>query len=364
MGADEEFVQRILDRRPHPSGEGFVYKVRWRGKPSSEDSWLTLEDLANCHDLVRAYNTTVDPLVSAPSVLPLEPLPGEVLKPTPPDPKTTFRRHPNRQGVTAGDVEGQDIEPADAQPPLQAPILDALLEPAISEGTDTFTMKDVLQVRPKGAGHEVEMSWENTWVPLDLLSPAACDRVRAFALEHHPDVTIPLGAGSASGHNDVSKVLAVRTGPSGPEAHVAWEPAWWLYSNLPSKSKAEAKAVITSMLDKMHQHNSDSTHAVTTDDNTDLPASRIQACARGMLDRMMFRSAQGVTSGPVCLAPSTFNRRGDPRAVGQADAGYLAYLYYLSQDDERRAWTADDDLTAAERRRCRTLLKELGLPVV
>jgi hypothetical protein len=80
------------------------------------------------------------------------------------------------------------------------------------------------------------------------------------------------------------------------------------------------------------------------DDMAAIAARRIQRAYRQQLHTQL----------RTWFAPSTYNRNDDPRAVLFTDDHYLFRF-----GDQ---WLTDIRLTSAQRRRCRSMIKDLGLP--
>ena len=140
-----------------------------------------------------------------------------------------------------------------------------------------------------------------------------------------------------------------------PEAQVAWEPDWMLFSRLPEALRDDARHLIRRLTIQ------DTTPAVDaepptapladmlpSDARSEAAASRIQATVRQHLARIP----------PTWGAPSSFNRPDDPTAVRKVDDKYL----FRVKRDGLYTFITGEELTAAERRRCRQMLRELNLP--
>ena len=341
-------MQRIIGRRVHPDGEGHQYKVRWRAMQPKDDSWLSLEELANCHDLVREYNTHVDPLPDPPPPPERVPLFSETPLPPPPNAnKPSFRPRPVHDHPA-------DTQPADqhATPPpppaTDASQVDPVLQPAIDADSVSFRASGVDAVRPKGNGHQALVRWHNTWAPVSMLEP----RRRAEVLQLLHDQGVPAAPPLDSTYPDaqqvyttVDEIVSVRIGPHMPEAYVRWQPEWLTFSSLTPLLRAEAH----SLLAASPPAEQTAIAPPATELSSHTPASTIQRAFRRYLAGRRF-----------WLAPASFNRPGDPRAIRADDTGY----HFRFDADSAHAWLAEAALTMAQRRRCKALLVHLHLPAM
>ena len=135
-----------------------------------------------------------------------------------------------------------------------------------------------------------------------------------------------------------------------PEAYVKWQPEWLPFSSLTPLLRAEARSLIpTSTALPAVDEQPASISASTTESSDRDAASTIQRAFRRFL-----------ASRCLWLAPASFNRPSDPRAVRIADTEYQ----FRFDADGVSAWLADAALTLAQRRRCKVLLSQLALPSV
>ena len=356
---DEEFVQRIVGRKPHSAGDGFLYKVRWRGSTPKEDSWLTLEQLANCHDLVREYNRNINPLSEPPTAPPLEPIVAE----SPVEPSEAargrkhFRTHVHRED--AGPPSVEEVPTDDHPTPTTTSTPDSSLVPVTTLDPDApFVIDDVLEARRKGAGHEILVQWCNTWTPANMLTARWQQEVRARLAREQPSLTIPDDSSMPQmkhTYDTVSEILHVRMGLDMPEAQVAWEPEWMLFSKLPEALRDDARQLITRLSLK------DTAEPVEPPPSTlvspsgwpsdrvaaDAAATHIQAAVRALLARIP----------PTWNAPPSFNRPDDPTAARRMGDDF----HFRVKRDGLFVYCSEVQLSAAERRRSRQMLRELGL---
>jgi len=242
LDVDDEYVQSIVGRKSHPGGEGYLYKVRWRGQDRREDSWLSLEELANCHDMIREYNTIVNPLPNPPPALAREPTFAETPLPTPtPDRHSHFRQHPDRsrpeQRNTDSESGSEVVQPATADP---------LIDPAISPSALVFKADRVLDVRARGGGHQAKMAWvDSPWLSVAVLAPRWQTVVIQTLQEQRPDLThLESRYPGPCTWDEVASVLEVRMGPSVPEARVAWLPSWVPLHSVGNEHKQAAERLI------------------------------------------------------------------------------------------------------------------------
>ena len=338
---NEYYIQRIVGRRVSPQGEGYEYKVRWRAGKPKDDSWLSLEELANCHDLVREYNVHVNPLHDPPPAPAVEASINDTPLPPGPSPhKPTFRSHPVREAVNV--PAEQTVE----QSADSAAREDHVLQPAVAADSLVFQAKGVLEVRRKGRGHEALIQWHNTWVPLNAIESthhtAAIERLRG--LYDSSELPSPSTIAPATHvHADVASVIDVRLGPNRrPEAYVEWLPAWQAFSSLTAALRDDARQMLVAT---SGGNDSSTANRALTEHNA---AALIQRAWR----------QQHAAQHNTWFAPASFNRPDDPLAVRRADTGYL----FLYKDDDMPLWMSDDALTSAQRRCCRALLKALALP--
>ena len=353
LAEDEQFIQRIVGRRLQPDGEGYQYKVRWRGKQAHEDSWLSLEELANCHDLVREYNVNVDPLPTPPPAPAREPLLSGTT-PTPPlhVNKPSFRPRPLRDQPGDSQADSQQPPPP-SQPATDPSQADHVLQPAIDADLTSFRASGVSDVRPKGHGYQALVHWHNTWAPISMLEP----RRRVEVLQRLQDQGEPAAPPLSSTYADapqiyttVAAITGVRLGSQMPEAYVQWQPEWLAFSQLTPLLRSEARSLIPAPVAlPVVDEQPASTSTPTTESSDRDAASTIQRAFRRLL-----------ASRRLWLAPASFNRPGDPRAVRIADTEYQ----FRFDADGVTSWLTDATLSMAQRRRCKALLSQLALPAM
>ena len=199
---DEYFVHRILARRPDTTG-GYQYKVRWRGYGPSEDRWLDLEELANCYEMVQAFNSQTDPLPNPPPAPTLEDSlddqPAEALSRSP---RTRyFRVRPEGDEAApasaAPDSELEEENGADtpnSHPSTSSPNIAA--DGTIAQGL--YVISDILDVqRPglpprlnvlvqaEGVDLSTGLPWPPEWIPISRLSADLRRQARQMELERY-----------------------------------------------------------------------------------------------------------------------------------------------------------------------------------
>ena len=359
LADDEYFVQRIIGRRSHPDGEGFQYKVRWRGLEPKEDSWLSLEELAYCHDLVREYNLHVDPLPDPPPAPERERLIHETeLPPQPSAQGPTFRSRPIRDAAPA--VQTDRAQPSQ---PLQAredrdrlrSQADAALEPAIDPDTASFQLAGIVEVRKKGRGHEALVCFHNTWVTINILDDKRQREVLDRLRERGIQSAGPPYPQARKTYSDVAEIIEVRAGPHMPEAYVRWSPEWTTLSNLTQAARAEALALLTPP--SSVQGVNEVTQDAGAGDTAVAATERLTANGAAVVIQRAFRHYLA-TRHQTWHSPASFNRLDDPRALRRVRDEYL----FRFGDGISQLWLADAALTAAQRRRCKALVKALALP--
>ena len=361
----EEFVSRIVGRRLNPDGEGYQYKVRWRSRAPSEDAWLSLEELANCHDLIREYNRHIDPLPGRQEVPQLEPVISETVPPVEDRPyRPTFRSHPVRDEYAASRIQQafrRRRSSLRGEPPARLDSQDSALVPIVDTSTGMFRAVGVDMVRPKRRGHEARVSWHDTWVAINVLDV----EWRAAALlrlqQQDAATAPPLDAEwtpAPRTYSDVSEILGVRLGTLMPEVHVRWQPEWITFSNLSPALREEARALLAANMPTAAPVNEPTLTGGRVDEPTltnglgtaaevvtHHAAVRIQRAYRHHLTNRRL----------LWFAPATFSRPDDPRAVRRnADGSYsISYAH---------GWLSEPALTALQRRRFQALLRALSLP--
>ena len=197
---DEYFVHRILARRSDDSG-GYQYKVRWRGYGSSEDRWLDLEELANCYEMVQAFNAHMDPLPNPPPAPPMEAsLDDQATEALPRSPQTRhFRVRPDGSETApappANLGEGDDANgEEDSQPFTSSPAVAA--DGTIAQGL--YVISEILDVhRPglpprlnvlvqaEGVDIATGLPWPPEWLPISRLSSSLKRQARQLELERY-----------------------------------------------------------------------------------------------------------------------------------------------------------------------------------
>jgi hypothetical protein len=362
----DAFVQRIIGRRQCATGEGFEYKVRWRGTTRKEDEWLTLDALRNCHDLVREYNTTIDPLDNPP--------PKPALEPTHPESKVSdgafanngphFRRHPDRTPQPApatadaathehdtplspgsSDSDSSDSEHENHSHDHHTAMSDAALEPADNIGRVQFVIDKLADIRRKGAGYEVLAHWCDTITPLPALTPRWRAAVRDRLHAQHPTLDLPADASlglAPSEFDTVDAILDVRMDGGMPVAKVRWQPSWVLRSNLPSALRADAQALIDSL--RVTQPAPSTSHDSAS---RALSTAEVSALAIIQDSALSFLASKHRTYLPTAAAS------GSVKAARDIGAG----LQFRVQQGKALRWVPSSDLAPAEQRKARALLQ-------
>ena len=303
---DEFFVRRILKRRL--TDEGHEYLVRFVGQGPDNDLWLSRSALDNCRELVAAFDKLLDPLPpdDEPALEPtLADQPAEALPRSGPPASSRFRPDATRSATEPSNAP-PDPPPAppygaDGRLPNGSYAIDRLID--VSRPGTRGRLNVLIQFH--GNDPTTGQPWAPEWHPLSRLGTSAL-KGEARLMEHHK-------YGSSSGPAPAEP---------GPRA---------------------APVIINDYFGET------SVHPALTSDEMDA-LDTLRPIVRAHLERLLIVPTAQRTSTD---GPSSILRLRDD------------YYFMLYRDGRWvRIGSESASLTSAERRRCRTACRVMGLPDV
>ena len=186
---DEYFVHRIVQRRSDGKGE-YEYKVRWRGYGRNADTWLSVEELMNCYEMVQDFNRRIDGDTAADGPAVVQNLGNARILPLERSASTRhFRARPDEttEDPAAGQQNGLAAVPEEDEdnPQLAGDVPDDAGPPETtgSVGDGVYAVSEILDViRPgapprlnvlvqvDGVNPDTGQAWEPEWLAVSRLT--------------------------------------------------------------------------------------------------------------------------------------------------------------------------------------------------